>query len=247
MKMAASDPKRPSSSMTVPPHVRLLATFLALSAAAHTGLLALAGGMPWPRIFAQPDLSVQATLVVQDQYTPDAAGAALANVEAGGLPVVRSKAPRTNDAPVAPSTPAKPRASSGLAVVGTSTLAPVWSMVEAILPFWEAQYGGAPDPDAHPPELTGDVDLGYPAGTEFNADPARVEAVVLVGADGRAEHVLMTKGEAPFVNYAEAALRGVRFKPAEHDGRPVRHYLSLEVVFWPDPKAASTARLQAGR
>jgi hypothetical protein len=230
--------------MNVPAHIRLLGAFLALSLTAHAGLLTLASGVPWPRVFANSTEMLATRLVVQENVATELPSPRLDDVAQGGLPVAQPKSSERSDVALAQPATTPARASNGLAIVGASTVTPAWTMIEYVQPFWDAHYGGAPDVDVLPPELIGDADLGYPSDAPVHSGPARVTALILVSADGRPDYIIMTDGTAPFSNYAEVALRGLRFKPAERNGQPVRHYLSLEIDFWPDSRSASAAGKQ---
>jgi hypothetical protein len=94
-----------------------------------------------------------------------------------------------------------------------------------------------PQPVAKLPQLQDPLVVPYPARAARAHREARIAALLIIDADGKALEATLLPDDPLFGPTVEAALRSAKFKPAEADSRPVTHWLVLEFVFTMRPPA----------
>src|SRR5215831_8733588 len=98
-----------------------------------------------------------------------------------------------------------------------------------------------PQAVAKPPQLRDPLVVPYPARAARAHREARIAALLIIDADGKALEATLLPDDPLFGPTVEDALRGAKFKPAEADSRPVTHWLVLEFVFTMRPSAPPRA------
>ena len=94
---------------------------------------------------------------------------------------------------------------------------------------------------ARPPQLQDPLVVPYPARAARAHREARIAALLIIDADGKALEATLLPDDPLFGPTVEDALRGAKFKPAEAESRPVTHWLVLEFVFTMRPSAPARA------
>lgn len=211
------------------PHDRRLSLvpFLALSLSVHfVAFVELpqsaqnAGSADSPAAPLQRPLEVTVASVDESAHTvfgaPNAAGIAVTanRREALALP-----------------TPVTPRGEANAS--GASTMAVAHTLIESMTPFWETNYGAVPPAITTPPQIIDATALGYPTDLPPRVRATQTQATIVVAADGRVEHVVSVEGPPAFARYMAAALRDIRFRPAEQNGKPVRYFMTVTADFVP--------------
>jgi len=92
---------------------------------------------------------------------------------------------------------------------------------------------------ARAPQLQAPLVVPYPPYAARAYREARISALLIIDADGSAVEATLQPDDPLFVPTIEDALRSAKFKPAETDSRPVKHWLILDFVFTMRPPATS--------
>ena len=98
---------------------------------------------------------------------------------------------------------------------------------------------------ARAPQLQAPLVVPYPPYAARAYREARISALLIIDADGSAVEATLQPDDPLFVPTIEDALRSAKFKPAETDSRPVKHWLILDFVFTMRPPATSRSGLPA--
>ncbi|HKE39473.1 MAG TPA: energy transducer TonB [Casimicrobiaceae bacterium] len=102
-----------------------------------------------------------------------------------------------------------------------------------------------PQPVAKPPQLQDPLVVPYPPRAARAHREARIAALLIIDADGKALEATLLPDDPLFGPTVEDALRSAKFKPAEADSRRVTHWLVLEFVF--TMRSPAPARAAKGR